>query len=137
VRVLIDSSIWFAAVVERDKDNARARQVLAGIDRAVTTDHIVVETWLLLNSRHGRRAADTFADRIRDSGLPVEFATPADLDTAWRIMKTFPDQDFSIVDCTSFAVMERLGVHCAASFDHHFEIFRYGPRRDGAFEVLR
>ncbi len=135
--VLIDSSIWFAAVVERDKDNARARRVLAEIDESVTTDHVVVETWLLLNSRHGRRAAETFVNRVQDSALPVEFVTSTDLDRAWRIMKGFPDQDFSIVDCTSFAVMERLGVRRAASFDHHFAVYRFGPQRDRAFEILR
>jgi predicted nucleic acid-binding protein len=63
--------------------------------------------------------------------------TFADLETAWAIGETFPDQDFSIVDRTSFAVMERLGITRAASFDDHFAIYRYGRNRDRAFEVLR
>ena len=44
---------------------------------------------------------------------------------------------FSIVDRTSFAVIERLGLTCVASFDDDFAIYRYGRRRDKAFDVLR
>lgn len=88
-----------------------------------------------LASRPAR--AGTFAGLTRSSGIPIEFVTPVDLDAAWRTMEAFPDQDFSVVDCTSFAVMERLGVGRAATFDHHFVVYRYGARRDRAFEVLR
>jgi predicted nucleic acid-binding protein len=61
----------------------------------------------------------------------------ADLDAAWAVGEAFPDQDFSIVDRTSFAVMERLGLVRAASFDDHFAIYRFGRNRDRAFEILR
>jgi hypothetical protein len=33
--------------------------------------------------------------------------------------------------------MERLGITRVASFDRDFAIYRYGPNRDRAFEVLR
>jgi uncharacterized protein len=39
---------------------------------------------------------------------------------------TYPDQYFSIVDRTSFAVMRRLGIERAAPFDPHFAIFALG-----------
>jgi predicted nucleic acid-binding protein len=48
----------------------------------------------------------------------------------------FDDQDFSIVDRTSFAVMQRLGVLRVASFDSDFAVFRFGPGRRHAFEIL-
>ena len=58
---------------------------------------------------------------------------PVDLEAAWRIAEAFADQTFSFTDCTSFAIMERLGVADAFAFDRHFLIYRFGPRRDRAF----
>jgi predicted nucleic acid-binding protein len=135
--VFVDSSFWFASIVARDRNNARAKAVLEGQREHVTTDHVLVETWLLLNSRYRRHAAERFWERIRLGGVRVEIATAADLEAAWAIGEAFPDQEFSIVDRTSFAVMERLGINRAASFDDHFAIYRYGRNRDRAFDVLR
>ena len=75
-------------------------------------------------------------DGVRRS-TPIEPVLTADLETAWQIGLTFADQAFSIVDRTSFAVMERLGLHRAASFDDDFAIYRFGPARDRAFEIVR
>ncbi len=38
---------------------------------------------------------------------------------------------------TSFAVMERLGLRRATSFDAGFSVYRFGLRRSKAFEVVR
>lgn len=111
--------------------------MLRGATPLLLTDHILVETWRLLNIRVHREAADRFWLRVRQRAADLEFVTPADLETAWAIGEAFPDQDFSIVDRTSFAVMERLGISRVASFDNHFAVYRYGRRRDRAFEVLR
>jgi predicted nucleic acid-binding protein len=67
----------------------------------------------------------------------VEHVSAADLEAAWTIAERFPDQLFSIVDRTSFAVMERLGIHRAVTFDDDFAIYRFGPRRDRAFALSR
>ena len=76
-------------------------------------------------------------DGLRSGAAAIEPVTAADLESAWGIGRAFPDQDFSLVDRTSFAVMQRLGVHRAAAFDDHFAVFRFGPGRRRAFEVLR
>jgi predicted nucleic acid-binding protein len=135
--VFVDSSIWFAAAVARDRQNTRAKSVLRGMSGHVTSDHVLVETWLLLNSRYHRRGAERFWESLRTGGIHVEYATAADLEAAWAIGEAFLDQDFSIVDRTSFAIMERLGITRAASFDEDFAIYRYGRNRDRAFEILR
>jgi len=66
----------------------------------------------------------------------LETVTAADLEVAFAIGESFPDQDFSIVDRTSFAVMQRLGVLRAATLDHHFAVFRFGRDRNRAFEIV-
>ena len=87
--------------------------------------------------RLGRRAAERFWEGLRSGAAIVETVGAADLDTAWEIGKSYRDQDFSIVDRTSFAVMRRLGIERAASGDDDFAIFRFGPNRRRAFTVVR
>lgn len=135
--VFVDSSVWFAAAAARDHDNALARSILASARDPVTTDHVLVETWLLLNSRYRREIAELFWERIRDGAVRIEVVTAADLEAAWAIGAAFRDQSFSIVDRTSFVVMERLGITRAASFDSDFAIYRYGRSRERAFKIVR
>jgi predicted nucleic acid-binding protein len=135
--LFVDSSVWFAMMVDRDRGNQHAKSIMTMHSGFVVTDHVVVESWLLLNSRHSHEAAEFFWDGIRRGAARVEPVTPADLDAAWAIGQAYQDQDFSIVDRTSFAVMERLGITRVASFDHHFAIYRYGPKRDRAFQIVR
>jgi uncharacterized protein len=137
VRVFVDTSAFYAAADAGDRSHARATAVLGKAERLVTSDHVLVESWILVRARGGLTAAERFWGAIRSGLAIVESVLPSDLDTAWRIGETFPDQDFSIVDRTSFAVMERLGITTAASFDDDFSIYRYGPRRQHAFEVKR
>lgn len=135
--LFVDTSAWYAAADVADRHNDRARAVLSRGDRLVTTDHVLVETWLLVRNRLGRRAAERFWEGLRSGVATIEPVVAADLEAAWSMRDSFPDQDFSIVDRTSFAVMQRLGVWRAASFDDDFAVFRFGPDRSRAFEVVR
>jgi len=105
----------------------------AGKSTLVTTDLIVAETWTLLNSHLGRPAAITFWATLRETRVPIFTIEPVDLEGAWHIVQAFPDQTFSFVDCTTFALMERIGVLNAFAFDAHFLIYRFGPDKQRAF----
>jgi predicted nucleic acid-binding protein len=129
--------MFYAAADRGDRSNVRAKEVLATGERLLTSDHVLVETWLLMAHRLGRDSAQTFWERIQSGGAAVEPATQGDLQVALDIAHTFSDQDFSIVDCTSFALMQRLGVHRAASLDDHYAVFRFGKSRNRAFEIVR
>ena len=72
-----------------------------------------------------------------DGATAVEPVTAADVEVAFAIGQSLEDQDFSIVDRTSFAVMQRLGVLYAAALDEHFAIFRFGRGLARAFEIVR
>jgi len=135
--LFVDSSVWYAAVDLSDVDNARAKKILNAHEALVTTDHVLVETWLLIRNRMRRKAADQFWEGIRSGAVGLEAVGLADLEAAWQIAVSFRDQDFSLVDRTSFAVMRRLGIERAASFDSHFAVFRYGPKQRYAFEIVR
>jgi predicted nucleic acid-binding protein len=135
--VFVDTSVWYAAAVSGDVGNARAKAILAGGELLVTSDHVLIETWTLLHHRIHRRAAERFWEGLRSGVAVIEPVGAADLEAAWQIGISWRDQDFSIVDRTSFAVMRRLGIDRAASFDDDFAVFRFGPNRRLAFTVLR
>lgn len=138
MRLFVDTSVWYAAADVGDANNGRAREIL--FDEGgplVTTDHVLLETWLLLRHRIHRRAADRFWAGLRSGVADLEVVLDSDLETAWRIGEAFPDQDFSITDRTSFAVMERLGLRRVAAFDDDFVVYRFGNRLRERFTVLR
>lgn len=135
--VFVDTSVWFAAANPDDDYNGRARDILASADALITTDHVLAETWTLIRNRIHYRAADRFWGELRNGIAHIEPVGLADLDVAWQIGLDWKDQDFSLIDRTSFAVMRRLGIEQAASFDEHFAVFRFGPRLRQAFTILR
>lgn len=135
--LFVDSSALYAALDRVDRGHARMTRVLGAGEALVGSDHVLVEAWHLARSRLGWHAADRLWEAARDGALEVEPVTSGDLDAAWAIRSAFPDQEFSIADLTSFAVMERLGVHRVATLDDDFAVYRFGARRDRAFEVVR
>ena len=135
--IFVDSSAWYAAADRSDRYNGRAKHLLATEEPLVTSDHVLVETWCLIHHFISTNAAEIFLDGLRSGVAIVEQTNSADHEAAWAIGERFADQDFSLVDRTSFALMERLGISRVITFDSDFAIYRYGRGRRFAFEVLR
>ena len=135
--LFVDTSAFYATLDRSDRHNARAKELLGQGEALTTSDHVLIEVWRLARDRLGQAVAEGFWDVLRAGAATVEHVTPTDLEAAWAIGARFPDQSFSIVDRTSFAVMERLGIHRAVAFDDDFAVYRFGPRGDRAFELLR
>lgn len=137
--LFVDTSAFYAVADSSDRHHERAVSTFCARGERgdlKTTDHVVVETWLLLRARLGRVAAMRFWDAMETGVVQVFGVSSRDLARARAIAREWPDQKFTLVDCTSFAVMERLGIREAFAFDRHFRTFRAGPRRDRPFEVL-
>ena len=137
--VFVDSGAWFAAISVGDTRHERATELLrAHAGRLATTDDVLIESWLLTRNRTHRGIADRLVDGIVNDGLAEVLATSKqDLTAALRISEVFADQDFSLVDRTSWVVMERHGIDEAISFDTDFAVYRYGRDRRNAFTIHR
>ena len=137
--VFVDSGAWFAAISVSDERHVRATELLrAHADQLVTTDDVLIESWLLTRNRTHRRIADQLVDRVVNDGLAEILSTSKqDLTAALRISEVFADQDFSLVDRTSWVAMERHGIDEAISFDTDFAVYRYGRDRRNAFTIHR
>jgi predicted nucleic acid-binding protein len=135
--VFVDSSAWYAALDAADAGHVATATLLNTHGPQMMTDHVLVETWLLVARRLGYQLAEAFVREALDGGVVIEIVSRTDIEKASEIALAFPDQTFSIVDRTSFAVMERLGITQAISLDDDFLVYRYGRDRRRAFEVLR
>lgn len=124
MRLLIDSSAYFALL---DRDDANHSQALAIRDRLnaggwrlFTTSFVLAETHALLLNRLSQHIATEFLRGMERSTTTLVWVRSADVQRAKAIIYQYDDKDFSLTDTTSFAVMERLRIPCAFTFDRHF-----------------
>lgn len=138
MNIFVDTSAFYALADESDRNHRQAKAAYSKLipERLVTTDHVLVECWFLIGSHLGRDAAIRFWDALRSGIVSLLEVTRPDLDRAHAIIEQFPDQTFSLVDATSFAVMEREGVERAFTFDAHFRVHRFGKTNERRFDVV-
>jgi predicted nucleic acid-binding protein len=121
---LVDASAYFALL---DHDDANHTQALAISHRLIaegwrlfTTSFVLAETHALLLNRLSQAIATRFLRDMEHSPTTLVWVTPADVQRAKVIIYQYADKDFSLTDATSFAVMERIRVSSAFTFDRHF-----------------
>jgi predicted nucleic acid-binding protein len=135
--IFVDTGVFYAQLAEDDANHLAALAFFRDVtEPLVTTKDVVFETHAVMQriSRERptadmRPAALRFLDSI-DGGLArVLDVTDADHVSARAIVERHRDKTYSLCDALSFAVMERLKITRAASFDSHF-------RQYGKFIVL-
>ncbi|MGH7856816.1 MAG: type II toxin-antitoxin system VapC family toxin, partial [Candidatus Binatia bacterium] len=111
-RLFVDTSGFYALADRSDRHHLAARSILdrrSDSEEWITTDHVMVESWLLLNARLGWKAALAFWDAVAGGLATIAGLSSADLVRARTLAGLWRDQELSLVDCTSFAFIERLG----------------------------
>jgi predicted nucleic acid-binding protein len=123
-RVLVDASAYFALLDNDDDYHAQALiirdRLIAESWRLFTTSFVLAETHALLLNRLSQEIATRFLQDLEQSTTTLVWVTPADVQNAKAIIYQYDDKDFSLTDATSFAVMERLRIPYAFTFDRHF-----------------
>lgn len=95
----------------------------------VLTNFVRAEAHALILNRLGRAIADRFLFGLAtDTTGSLVRTTEADEARALDIIRRYADKDFSLTDAISFAVMERLGIDTALTFDRHFIQFGWTVR---------
>ena len=120
--IFVDTSYWIALSSRGDDRHTDARALLPALQGvSTTTNHVRGETWTFLRRREGHAGAVAFLDRLdRTQRLEIEFVT-ADLEEdALRWLRRHDERPYSFVDATSFALMRKLGIREALSFDGDF-----------------
>lgn len=121
-RLFVDTGAWFAYFVAGDPDHAAVAEGINSFGgRLLTTDYVFDElvTLIRIRTRSGREI--DIGEQLRLGGVAVlETVTLDDFEAAWRFFVQHSDKGYSFTDCTSFAVMRRLGIDLAAAVDPHF-----------------
>jgi len=127
----VDTSAFYALLDAEDPHHRKSvglfTQLGQSRTRLLTSNHVLFETYSLVLNRLGRRLAHAW---LKKFAIHVERATAQDEERAVQIVLRYRDKDFSLVDASSFALMERLGLRLAAAYDPHF-------RQYGRFVVLQ
>ncbi len=126
-RLFVDTGAWYALVDKNDPDHKEAASFIRNNKiPLLTTNFVFDETVTLLRSRLGWNVAKEFGLKLKDSRfVSLISVKDEDEERAWEIFLKYKDKDFSYTDCTSFAVMERLKIDTAFSFDSHFRLIGF------------
>jgi hypothetical protein len=133
----VDTGFLFALVSSKDEHHARVVEVFETFrnlklrDHLVTTNHVVAET--TLTRKIGHEKATRLGDQLYGEKIAsIHWTTPDEEPAAFDYFKRHKDQAYSLVDCISFVVMEKLGIREALAVDSDFThrfVARPGPKR--------
>jgi predicted nucleic acid-binding protein len=128
--IFVDTSAFLALYVKRDQYHRQASKIFPSLPRPFSTsNHVVDELATLLGRIAGYRyAADRVDDVYASESIDVLSSTRNDEVEAIRWMRKFADKEISFTDCISFAMMRRVGIRTAFTFDRHF--------RDAGFQII-
>ena len=126
----VDTGAWIALFVETDAHHrAAGAWIGSNRDRLITSDYIVDEVLTLISARFRRQTAIRVGHVLFGQDLAgLIQLTDEDKDRAWGIFRSHSDKGWSFTDCTSFALMQRIGISNAFTFDRHFSQMK-GIRR--------
>jgi len=126
--LFVDTSGWANVFVSSEAYHSQAQQYFLDAWQSqrhfITTSYIIAELVALLQSplRIPRNTIFQVVDAIKQSEhIQVIHITPEIDANAWQLCKARSDKTWSLVDCTSFVIMQQMGLQAALTTDHHFE----------------
>lgn len=126
MRLFVDTSAWLALNNKNDQYHDEAVSKITKVRQQkiqlVTSEYVFNESVTILRYRISHRAAVAFGDALISSNVAsIEDITNEERLKAWVLFKKYRDKDLSFTDCTSFALMVKLKLQKAFSFDNHFK----------------
>ena len=125
MKLFVDTSAWLALNDKNDQHHSEAVSRSAKIKQQkiqlVTSEYVLDESITIIRYRVSHRAAVIFGDALMSSTiLTIADITDEERFKAWVLFNKYGDKELSYTDCTSFALMKKLGLQKAFTFDDHF-----------------
>jgi predicted nucleic acid-binding protein len=135
-RVLIDTTVLFAAAYRRDRSHEAALPVLRGIDdgslpEAIVLDYVLAETLNGLTTHAGHDAAVDLLDRIEENARFHIDSLSTDALTSGKALFR-QHKPLSFVDGCIIAYMQTEGIGYLYTFDDDFDVAEEIYRLDTA-----
>jgi predicted nucleic acid-binding protein len=121
VTIFVDTSALFAALDRDDRDHSRAVTGFAEIvdERLVTHNYVVLETDALARRRLGSTASQALFEHLLPPLEMIWVDEPLH-HAAVALYLRGGKTRLSLVDCTSFSIMQAHGIGTAFAFDDDF-----------------
>ena len=124
MKVFIDTSGYFSLLDRDEQNHSAARQIwqqlLENDDVLTTSNYILVETTALVQNRLGMAATVDFHDAIIPL-LNIFWVDQEMHQVAVAALLTANRRQLSLVDCVSFEMCRRFGIHTVFAFERHFQ----------------
>jgi uncharacterized protein len=126
--LFVDTSGWASFFTQTEPTYLQALQQLSIAHqqnyRIITSNYILAELVALLHSplRQPRARIFQILNTIKTTSyIQILHITEATDAAAWALCQSRSDKPWSLVDCTSFIIMQQLEITTALTTDHHFE----------------
>ena len=125
-QVLLDTGYVLALELANDQNHRTVtdhwRRFAGSLPALVTTSYVFDEIVTFFNSRgHHEKAVEVGDNLLQSTAVDMIHVDEELLQHGWRYLVRHQDKRYSLTDCVSFALMERLGIAVAFAVDHHFE----------------
>lgn len=127
-RVFVDTSGWANFFIPTENHHRKAIDCILEARRTrqklITTNYVITELVALLGSRYPLPRQRLFQHINTISTTPaiqVVYIGESLNAEAWEKCQSRPDKKWSLVDASSFVVMQQLNIQKALTTDRHFE----------------
>jgi predicted nucleic acid-binding protein len=121
--VFIDTSALLAILDADDEHHKKAKNTwirLVSEETVICSNYILVETFALVQNRLGLEAVRALQEDILPM-ITVEWVDEATHRAGVTGVLTARRRKLSLVDCTSFDIMRKLGIKKVFAYDPHFK----------------
>ncbi len=126
--IFLDTSFLVAYYNKKDEHHKKARRWVEKVRFKklvlVISDYVFDELLTVVLVRRGKDFSIQAGRKLRkDKRIFMIRVSENIFEEAWKIYEDFKDKKWSFTDCTSYKLIESLGIRKAASFDEHFKEF--------------